>query len=310
MTRPQPLPTLKEVHQHSYALRRLSSEIALPDLPTWDGVGDSDLLIRLGTAPPLQDIIAKTQALQVGQDGHCRLHIAGTAAWLIAPDGRTITIEPETDRDAPAIRAFLYGTFFAIAAMRWGLFPLHAACLRFGSGVVAFSGRSGAGKSTLAAMLINRGRAMLADDVTLLDMSGEGAPIALPSFPRVKLWQDALDRMQIDATGLERVTGNVEKFKLPVTDAFCVRPLPLHAIVMIDPEQAHDGRLTRLRPTDLLPWSKDLIYRPGAMRRMGLTHWQMQHMMRLLSLPAYRIGRVAGPDQLDGLVAQLEEVCI
>lgn len=310
MIRPQPLPILKEMHRHSYALRRLSSEIALPDLPAWDGVGDSDLVIRLGAAPPLQDIIAKTSALQVGQDGHCRLHIAGTAAWLIAPDGRTITIAPETDRDAPAIRAFLYGTVFAITAMRWGLFPLHAACLRFGSGVVAFSGRSGAGKSTLAAMLIDRGRAMLADDVTLLDLSGEGAPIALPSFPRVKLWQDALDRMQIDATGLERVTGNIEKFKLPVTDAFCGQPLPLHAIVMIDPEQAHDGRLTRLRPTDLLPWSKDLIYRPGAMRRMGLTHWQMQHMMRLLPLPAYRIGRVAGPDQLDGLVAQLEDVCI
>ncbi|MGC6331203.1 hypothetical protein [Rhizorhabdus sp. FW153] len=309
MTRPQPLPTLKEMHQHSYALRRISSEIALPDLPAWDGAGESDLVIRLGAAPSLHDVVARTQALQVALDGHCRLHVGGTAAWTIAPDGRTITIEPETNPDDPAIRTYLYGTVFAIAAMRWGLFPLHSACLRFGNGVVAFSGRSGAGKSTLAAMLIDRGRAMLADDVTLLDLSEDGAPVALPSFPRVKLWQDALDRMQIDATGLERVTGDVEKFKLPVAEAFHAQPLPLHAIVMIDPDTAHDGRLTRLRPTDLLPWSKDLIYRPGAMRRMGLTQWQMQHMMRLLSVPAYRIGRVAGPDQLDGLVAQLDDAC-
>jgi len=297
------------MHQHSYALRRLSSEIALPDLPVWNGAGESDLVIRLGAAAPLDGVTAKTPALQVAQDGHCRLHIAGTAAWLIAPDGRTITIEPETDPDDPAIRTYLYGTVFAIAAMRWGLFPLHAACLRFGSGVVAFSGRSGAGKSTLAAMLIDRGRAMLADDVTLLDLSGEGAPSALPSFPRVKLWQDALDRMQIAATGLERVSINMEKFKLPVAEAFHAQPAPLRTIVMIDPDKAHDGRLTRLRPTALLPWSKDLIYRPGAMRRMGLSHWQMQHMMRLLSVPTYVIGRVAGPDQLDGLIAQLDDAC-
>lgn len=309
MNRPQPLPTLKEMHQHSFALRRVSSEIALPDLPTWDGAGESDLVIRLGAAPSLHDVVARTQTLQVALDGHCRLHVVGTAAWTIAPDGRTITIEPETNPDDPAIRTYLYGTVFAIAAMRWGLFPLHAACLRFGNGVVAFSGRSGAGKSTLAAMLIDRGRAMLADDVTLLDLSGEGPPVALPSFPRVKLWQDALDRLRIEASGLERVSRDMEKFKLPVAGAFHAQPEPLRAIVMIDPDKAHDGCLTRLRPADLLPWSKDLIYRPGAMRRMGLTHWQMQHMMRLLSVPTYAIGRVAGADQLDGLITQLDDVC-
>lgn len=309
MTSAQPLPVRSETQAWSYALRCISSEIALPDLPLWTGGGEADLSIRIGAAPPMDDATSEAPHLQVAHDGRCRLHISGTAAWLISADGRSITIEPETHPDDPAIRTYLYGTVFAIAAMRWGLFPLHASCLRFGTGVAAFSGRSGAGKSTLAAMLIDRGRAMMADDVTLLDLSEDGPPLALPSFPRVKLWQDALDRMQIDAADLERVTGGMDKFKLPVVDAFHPEPAPLRAIVMIDPESSYDGQLTQLRPGELLQGSKDLIYRPGAMRRMGLTRWQMKNMMQMLSLPAYRIGRVSGGEQLDALTGQLDEVC-
>lgn len=308
MTSAQPLPVLSETRAWSFALRHISSEIALPDLPLWTAGGEADLSIRIGAAPPLDDVMSEAPHMQVARDGRCRLHIVGTAAWLISPDGRSITIELETDPDDPAIRTYLYGSVFAIAAMRWGLFPLHAACLRFGRGVAAFSGRSGAGKSTLAAMLIDRGRAMMADDVTLLDLSEDGPPRALPSFPRVKLWQDALDRMKIDAADLERVTGGMDKFKLPVVDAFHPEPTPLRAIVMIDPEASYDGQLTRLRPTDLLQRSKDLVYRLPAIRRMGLARWQMAQMMRIIPIPAYTVGRVK-PQDVDRLIEQLDEAC-
>lgn len=308
MTSAQPLPVRSETRAWSYGLRCISSEIALPDLPLWTGGGEADLSIRIGAAPSLDDAISEAPHLQVGRDGRCRLHIVGTAAWMISADGRSITIELETHPDDPAIRTYLYGTVFAIAAMRWGLFPLHASCLRFGTGVAAFSGRSGAGKSTLAAMLIDRGRAMMADDVTLLDLSEDRPPRALPSFPRVKLWQDALDRMRIDAVDLERVTGGMDKFKLPVVDAFHPEPAPLQAIVMIDPEASYDGQLTRLRPTDLLQKSRDLVYRLQAMRRMGLARWQMAQMMRIIAIPAYTIGRVR-PQDVDRLIEQLDEAC-
>jgi hypothetical protein len=94
-------------------------------------------------------------------------------------------------------------------------------------------GRSGAGKSTLAAEFLRRGHDVLSDDVVPVDAWGN----AVPGYPRIKLWDDAIGRLGLDTAGLDRVTTSVEKFQLPISRA-CSEPLPLRWVYVLE---RHEG---------------------------------------------------------------------
>jgi serine kinase of HPr protein (carbohydrate metabolism regulator) len=64
---------------------------------------------------------------------------------------------------------------------------------------VALCGPSASGKSTLAAVLAERGCAVLADDLCLID-ARDGEPVSvLPGCPRLRLWADSLERLKSPA---------------------------------------------------------------------------------------------------------------
>jgi hypothetical protein len=90
-------------------------------------------------------------------------------------------------------------------------------------------GHSGSGKSTLAAEFDRRGFDVLSDDVVPVDPAGR----AIPGYPRIKLWDDALERLGVATDGLERINDEHEKFQLPLrrTD---LGPLPLRWIYVLE----------------------------------------------------------------------------
>ena len=57
---------------------------------------------------------------------------------------------------------------------------------------------------------------------------------AVPGFPRLKLWQDAADRLAIDTLALRRIRPNTEKFNLPVGSEGSNDPLPIRWIYILD----------------------------------------------------------------------------
>jgi hypothetical protein len=71
--------------------------------------------------------------------------------------------------------------------------------------VVAIAGRSGAGKSTTLAALLDRGCAMLADDVTALACASDGQVEVLPGVARVNLTEAA-----VNGLGYQRHPGLLE----------------------------------------------------------------------------------------------------
>lgn len=302
---PSPSPT-PDTGDRLFGGLRVASAIPLPDLPAWHGDGrPADLRVETGPAPALPDPAVDGPLLQVGADGVCRFVIPGVAVWRVSPDGGRITVDPVADPAGAEQRTFLYGTVFAIAALRRGLLPLHAACLHIGGGAVAFAGPSGAGKSTLAATLVRRGVPLLSDDVTLLDMRDDGPPLALPAFPRVKLWRDAMERLGFEAAGLERARPAMEKYHVPVEGNFWSDPLPLQALVLLDGAPDAPPGLRPLDPVALLERAGDLLYRQSLMLSLGLREWQMRRVMGLLPLPAFLMRRPAGPAEVEALLAGL-----
>ena len=68
---------------------------------------------------------------------------------------------------------------------------LHGAAVVTPYGACAFVGVTGAGKSTLAASFLSAGYAVLTDDCVVLESRG-GTLVAIPAYPSLRLWDDAI----------------------------------------------------------------------------------------------------------------------
>lgn len=265
---------------------RVASALPLPDLLPWQGDDRApDLRIALGPVPERLDVLILDRPfLQVAADKSCRFTMPGVANYLIDGQGRQVVIAPVLDSAAPDIRVFLFGTVFGIICYRRGLLPLHASCVRMGDTAVAFAGPSGMGKSTLAASLMQRGFVVLADDVTVVDFSAQGGPQVLPTFPRLKLWRDAMQRIAAPTDGMERSRQMLDKFHLPVEADFQAAPLPLKAIFHLSPE-ATDSGLRRLHGAEAVIRLGQDLYRNGMMVRFGLSAQLLPALAALAAVP-------------------------
>jgi len=207
----------------------ISSEIALPELISSEAPGEADMRIVVGEVA--QDGLAQGKRL-----GPCLwacedalwLHVPGVARFLVS-DGKEIRIMPEPGADEDSIRVFLLGSAFGALLFQRGLLVMHGNAVRIGDQCLICVGHSGVGKSTLAAGFMQRGYDVLADDVVPVNDDCH----ALPGFPRIKLWQDAADRLGIDTQPLKRIRPNMGKFNQPVTKQLADQPLPVRWVYVL-----------------------------------------------------------------------------
>lgn len=251
---------------------KVRSELLLPELLPWRGDNrQPDLVFRLGSVPDLERLIEVTPFLQIDDDGRCQLTIEAVARYLVR-DGCEVTVEPRIDPHSPEIRLFLLGSVLGLVCHQRGLFPLHASCVNLHGGAVALAGASGAGKSTLAATLVQRGHALLADDVCVVDPAAEGGPVVLPAFPRVKLWSDSLKALAIAPDGLDRNRTGQDKYhyRFAVPGDFASGVLPLSAIYLL--EETCSSRREGVEPLkgfDALTAVTEQVYRRTAATHLG-----------------------------------------
>ncbi|NHA01568.1 hypothetical protein G5V59_22035 [Nocardioides sp. W3-2-3] len=218
---------------------------------------------------------------------------------FLAERGCRITVQPYDGADPGAVRLFLLGTALGCLLVQRGLLVLHGNAFRVGSACAVVLGHSGAGKSTLAAEMHRRGLDVLSDDVVPVDATGH----ALPGFPRIRLWQDALDRLGVGSGGLSRVRAEHDKFHLPIERAG-LAPLPVRWLYVLD---RHDGplRLVPQRGAEVFTALHEHAYRNevlvGTARRT--------HLARSAALAATaRMTRVDRPRGVDSVVASADAI--
>ncbi|HYP07360.1 MAG TPA: hypothetical protein VER03_14100, partial [Bryobacteraceae bacterium] len=173
------------------------------------------------------------------------------------------------------------------------LLPRHASCVRIGEGAVAFCGSSGAGKSTIAAGFEREGYPVLADDISVIDLSAPGGPMVLPSFPRIKLWRDAIDAFAVSTENLERSRPALEKYHVTTHSSFDTRPARLTAVYHL--HETRGGEPEGISPMGALPALRDTysnVYR----RRLGQSLGGFEAMSNAVgrlceTVPVMRFGR-------------------
>ena len=297
---------------------RVRSDFPLPDLLPWIGSPSApvDLHVELGPVEErLADQFYEGPILQLGADGTCRFAMEGVAVYRIAPDGRSIRVQPHLPEDFPALRTFLLGSVMAIACQRRGLLPLHACCVRLptpsGDVAVAFSAPSGVGKSTLASAFIRRGYSILADDVALLAIDSQQRTWGMPTFPRVKLWRDALERFGYSADSLERVRQGMDKFSVALQPADFSDAAPLELAALYHVERVNDAQHAGLERVMGLAASirfSQSIYQAPALMHAALdkaAHFALATRMAAGVKDHHVLRQLSGIEHLDGLISRI-----
>jgi hypothetical protein len=135
---------------------------------------------------------------------------------------------------------YLLGPVMGHFLRRRGALCLHASAVLLDGRCVAFAGPPGAGKSTLAAAMAREGRRILAEDVCRIERDG-AAFVIQPGYPRIRLWGDAADLIDVDTAALPLLTPNWDKRFMPLDDGsttlFHDRAEPLAAVFVLTPRR-------------------------------------------------------------------------
>ncbi|MGZ8915411.1 MAG: hypothetical protein ACXW1Z_20175 [Methylobacter sp.] len=250
----------------------IKSELVLPELlPSLKSV-PPDVQIRIAPVP--EDGLA--DAKQLGPF----LWATTSALWLKVPhiarflvtSGKEIAIDPEPGIDEDSIRVFLLGSALGALLFQRGYLVLHGNAIRIGDQCMVCVGHSGAGKSTLAAGFMRRGYDILADDVVPVDANCR----ALPGFPRIKLWQDVADKLQIDTADLRRIRPNTEKFNYPVVHPAADTPLPIRWIYILGSDHVEDMKIEPIQGLYRFQPLHDNTYRVRFLDGMALKSEHLQ----------------------------------
>lgn len=158
------------------------------------------------------------------------------AAVHIAPNARSVEVYPEPGADPRMLGFLLAGPVTATVLGQLGHPLLHASAVVTPAGTVAFLGGKGRGKSTMAAAFIQRGAALLTDDMLLLRMQ-EGAVYGVPGPAIMKVWKPTAEHtLGLAASTLPNITATIEKKLVSIDERYAMaqQPAVVRALYVLD----------------------------------------------------------------------------
>jgi hypothetical protein len=189
----------------AYGLR-LESDRPLPELEIADGSNPDWRIAWVAVVRPPRG--ARWTTLWRFSDGEPWVTVARAASARYFRFGRfadfrisgdLIEVAPRGRVSDATLRHLLLDQAVPLALAARGELVLHASAVRIDDAAVLLMGEAGSGKSTLAALLALEGCPVLADDGVLMHAALEGIE-AVPSYPGLRLWPDALALASVGGT--------------------------------------------------------------------------------------------------------------
>ena len=219
---------------HSYTICgfTVNSELCFPELKPIETSPDKsspDIVIRIRNFEKLDLPSTNTTS---------SFTLKSMIGKIFLSKGCEIMIEPAEDIEDSISRNLILGSVLACLLRQRGLLVFHGSAVKINKVAVAFLGHSGWGKSTLASAFHKQGYGMITDDVMAVNMA-TGLPIALPSFPKTKLCEDAAIAMEHDVEQLSKVHSSSHKYVKCISEGFAETPLPLKRIYILAVGEEH-----------------------------------------------------------------------
>lgn len=210
----------------------IQSEIELPGPPVF--VNNPDVVIKYGEVPEsLPNAVHKGVCFEAFH-GQLLLKVPNIASFYIS-NGNKIIINKKADSNPETVRLFLLGSALGALLHQKGVLPIHASAVLIDNSAVLLAGVSGVGKSTLAAAFRKKGYSILTDDIAAIHKKGD-AVVFFSGFPQLKLWKDAVKKLDIDLKVISKVREEFEKFSVPLEDSYVANnPVQVKAMFVLTP---------------------------------------------------------------------------
>ena len=299
--------------QHDYVAYGLHvrSPIALPFTPpprSRSPADEPDVTVRIGKVPETLPAPAEERDEVLRREAvprPFRRHVPNVAGYLVT-GGRHILVEPLGGSDHQ-VGVFLTGLIFAALLRQRDVVAFHASAIETGMGAVLFMGAKGSGKSSLLAAFVERGYAMLADDVTGVVLDADGRSVALPAFPGTRLWTDALDELGWQGRKRKRVREDEDKYLVPV-ERFRDAPLAVGAVCVLEGRPQEGIEVETAPPDDALRQLWRHTYRRRSLNRLGKRLVYLRTIGTIAKrVPVVHVTRPAHPLRLGALADRIEE---
>ncbi|TWB09668.1 hypothetical protein FBZ89_14013 [Nitrospirillum amazonense] len=200
--------------------------------------GSTDIQILISDFPTGQGERVSGYAY-LTDDGACVLEVPRVAAYRMA-DGSSILVRPAAGATPLDLEYFLTAYALSLLFHQRGWLPLQASCLDLGDGALVFAGASGAGKSVTLMTLVKEGYKFLADELTVIDLSG-AEPRVLPFAPYQRLWEDAAGLLDIKGGRPFRGQSDSRRYDYRFNDLHAQEPRSVAAIFHLLPKTSGTG---------------------------------------------------------------------
>ncbi|MEO0591360.1 MAG: hypothetical protein AAFZ11_12495 [Pseudomonadota bacterium] len=289
----------------------VESELALPEFEPLDPQEcappiEPGLRIKLCALPHVPVEERNAEGFRV-RDGVIDFEVRGLVRIRVASQDciEVDLLDAERQREA---RLYVTGSGFGIWVFATGRIPFHCGLVtRDGLGF-AITGPSGVGKSTLTTALVERGFGFMSDDVVVLDpvdsAEDAGSVAITPSFPRIKLWQDAADHFAIETGALDRLHTEMDKFHVPFQQDKVVDRATLAAVIRLQFDDTVKTPSCRAMPLpEALRELRSNIYRPSLVTDLGLEETAFSLISTILqTVPVLDLARPRDLDRFEDTV--------
>ena len=254
----------------------ISSELSLPELCSIDdSIGESQphISIVFGQARRESAPNADIQSLYYQiQPEACWIEVPNVTCFLIEY-GRKIIIEPFPGADEDSLRLFLYTICLPLVLIYHDYFLLHGGAIHAGEESISFLTHFGQGKSTLLASLLKyRHFRFISDDICVLNHKG----LILPGFPALQLRKDAIIKLDIDQTSIKLIRPTLQKWYIPIQQAFYSASSMLKIIYIINPTNRADVLMAPLVGLRKIQYLKKYTYHPLMVKGLGKDQFYFQ----------------------------------
>lgn len=267
----------------------IHSAFELAGLPRGDGV--ADIIIH---DSPISE--------RLGQgDYDFNRNVAGRIfdeLLFLVENGEEMFIELKKDISKDLLRSYLLGVLMATLLRQRGLLVLHACAVERDGIAICFAGESGWGKSTIAEYFCQRGYRLMTDDVLAVRTDAD-KPVAVPSYPQVRLREESARLLRENDPQLEVIEAQTTKW-VHASHEFQPSPMPLSRIYMLKP--AYEDR-TEIAPLSARSALMMLVRHTRAMNLIKDPAFLDDHMKQcnrlVQSIPVVQLNRERRLDRLD-----------
>lgn len=145
------------------------------------------------------------------------------------------------------VKICLLGFSFSFILVKRHIFTFHGNSIIHKNKGLMFLGRSGSGKSSITAGYIKLGDQFLSDDISRVSVSDSNA-VVYPSYPSFKLCLSTAQQFNIDISDATEVFYEKNKYQISCESLYHSDPVPLHAIICIQPSDRINIALMQERP--------------------------------------------------------------